>query len=924
MGLQVIGLTIFTQGFLLSRSVPDVISDQVSLPPRYDKAIVLIIDALRFDFTIPVPDSAEWYHNSLPILHELHQTEQGLLLKFIADPPTTTLQRLKGLTTGSLPTFIDAGSNFNGEAIDEDNWVLQAQRRGMRTAFMGDDTWQALFSLYFNQSFPYPSLNVWDFHTVDDGVAHHLFPLLEHQSSWDILIGHFLGVDHIGHRYGPSHRSIRDKLHQMNEYIERVVAKMDDKTLLVVMGDHGMDSTGNHGGDSKDELEASLFLYGKLKKSIKKLLPEAYDISGAGANYRSVNQIDLVPTISLLLGLPIPHNNLGFPIEEMFGGLADAAFETASQIEQFRRSSGHLKLMENQALEDLFNAVESAKSSRKLALEIIQLAQQFQMSHLDQCKQLWARFDVRFIIIGILLLLASFTIILTYSRSIPSVRISTMSFEFLGSIIAMSLLGLVASLSIYIVLLPNISLKNCLAIGIATSMIVGFWAPIMDRFSIDWLFHLIVDFFVYNFNGWSFLGLSFLIMHSVIFASNSFVIWEDKMVDVFISTFGVLAVIAVVVLKMELEKKIIAGVNAITFVIVTRLIGMVNLCREEQGGYCRPTFHTTWWSVGLLYVIAYMLPALIRSFYRNTNSFHSAGPLWITTGLRFLLALNAVYWTLDYVENNYGHLINEAIVVSCKLGLARTVQAVAVILANYAWSRGPLCVRIDVKPSQEAEPEKVPVILGYENIYGSSYFLLVLNIAVAVMLTSKPLAALAIAGLLVQILCFVELVAALDLRRNLVCPILIGLLGYQHFFSTGHQATIPSIQWDAAFITTETIVIPFTHLNLFLNNFGSFLVICLAAPLVTLWRIPPTPKPIAVLSQVITVVTSLITYQTLLTLSSLIFTAHFRRHLMVWKIFAPRFMMNGVVLLVMDVVLVVITLGFGVQKVLTQVNRIFQ
>ena len=40
-----------------------------------------------------------------------------LLLKFIADPPTTTLQRLKGLTTGSLPTFIDAGSNFAGEVI---------------------------------------------------------------------------------------------------------------------------------------------------------------------------------------------------------------------------------------------------------------------------------------------------------------------------------------------------------------------------------------------------------------------------------------------------------------------------------------------------------------------------------------------------------------------------------------------------------------------------------------------------------------------------------------------------------------------------------------------------------------------------------------------------------------------------------------
>ena len=32
--------------------------------------------------------------------------------RFLADPPTTTMQRLKGLTTGSLPTFIDVSANF--------------------------------------------------------------------------------------------------------------------------------------------------------------------------------------------------------------------------------------------------------------------------------------------------------------------------------------------------------------------------------------------------------------------------------------------------------------------------------------------------------------------------------------------------------------------------------------------------------------------------------------------------------------------------------------------------------------------------------------------------------------------------------------------------------------------------------------------
>ena len=53
----------------------------------------------------------------------------------------------------------------------------------------------------------------------------------------------------------------------MNDVVTKVIKSMDDKTLLVIIGDHGMDSTGNHGGDSKDELESTLFMYSKSKSS---------------------------------------------------------------------------------------------------------------------------------------------------------------------------------------------------------------------------------------------------------------------------------------------------------------------------------------------------------------------------------------------------------------------------------------------------------------------------------------------------------------------------------------------------------------------------------------------------------------------------------------------------------------------------------
>lgn len=115
----------------ISNSVVEYIGvPNVCLPPRA-KVVLLIVDALRYDF-IEYNQSIEDprpYQNKLPVIHNLYttQTSKTRLYKFIADPPTTTMQRLKGLTTGSLPTFIDAGSNFATPEINEDNVIDQVR-----------------------------------------------------------------------------------------------------------------------------------------------------------------------------------------------------------------------------------------------------------------------------------------------------------------------------------------------------------------------------------------------------------------------------------------------------------------------------------------------------------------------------------------------------------------------------------------------------------------------------------------------------------------------------------------------------------------------------------------------------------------------------------------------------------------------------
>ena len=187
----------------------------------------------------------------------------------MADPPTTTLQRLKGLTTGSLPTFIDVGNNFASNELTEDNIINQIQLSGMNLTFMGDDTWMGLFPSSFQKSYPYPSFDVWDIHTVDNGVASHLFTEMS-KTDWQVLIAHCLGVDHIGHRYGPHHPQMKLKLEQMNLFVHNIVKAMDNESLLLVMGDHGMTKSGDHGGDSTEELKAALFAYSHRMKASPK------------------------------------------------------------------------------------------------------------------------------------------------------------------------------------------------------------------------------------------------------------------------------------------------------------------------------------------------------------------------------------------------------------------------------------------------------------------------------------------------------------------------------------------------------------------------------------------------------------------------------------------------------------------------------
>ncbi|KAF8724064.1 hypothetical protein HU200_021077 [Digitaria exilis] len=263
---------LFTRGFLLTRTELDLHSSRDDRPPQgdvsagcsswpppaVDRLVIVVLDALRWAIldssssTSLVRNSEQRYCDAVRLLSKLNaiysaekhpwmdklQVLQKLaanektsarIFKALADPPTTSLQRLKALTTGGLPTFIDVGNSFGAPAIVEDNIM----------------------------------------HQVDNGVIEHLLPSLQ-KNDWDVLIAHFLGVDHAGHIFGVESTPMIQKLEQYNQILEGVIDTLrsiskpggtHENTLLLVMGDHGQTLNGDHGGGTAEEVETSLFAW---------------------------------------------------------------------------------------------------------------------------------------------------------------------------------------------------------------------------------------------------------------------------------------------------------------------------------------------------------------------------------------------------------------------------------------------------------------------------------------------------------------------------------------------------------------------------------------------------------------------------------------------------------------------------------------
>ncbi|KAK6630161.1 hypothetical protein RUM44_005717 [Polyplax serrata] len=973
------------------------------------KVVLLIIDALRYDFAFYnhtlEPQQLLPFQNRLGILDELLTTlpNNSLLLKFIANPPTTTMQRLKGLTTGSLPTFIDIGSNFATPEINEDNILDQLLDQKKKVVFMGDDTWTALYPGRFKRQYPYPSFNVWDLDTVDNGIITHLKPELL-KKDWSLLIAHFLGVDHCGHKYGPFHPEMSRKLNQMNDVIRSVVDTMDENTMLFVIGDHGMTPTGDHGGESSDEITSALFVYS----------PVPFLSGNIVVKTDSVYQVDIVPTLAAILGFAIPFSNLGkvilpalpqsrqnsnvndinSDIQQALNILSINVEQIMLYINTYSRQIHAFSKGKVSSLLDRFHSLKwklttvndntSFKFYHKTAIEFLNYVREL-------CEEVWVQFDSfsmsRGLVLTFLLLAFTFFIIegipcsrlnslldglflwIAYSTVVVCVAVSIM-LQTYKIVDDMYLLIYVSTLSISMLIMAIVVVQN--------------W----DEITMLW-------FNTYRNRDWSNVLTRFIHLCSLLLMfSNSFVIEEGSVLSFMLNTAVWLVVYNINFQESELstkskgnekgswltkilsQTKVRSLLLAVIFTFLLRGSQYYWRCREEQK-WCiiatDATKATTSFKSGRgnldaitpLAVLALFVSAT-RIWLRSCGNLVGFSPTVIL--VRYAPSVVVVclggFWVLQGLPQE----ARSKLFVPWQLQILPCTAFFLIGLTIFSLYVQPLCVYVMEKKSDvvsvygneniipqlfhqvkkviknsdenESLRSKSPLVYGLATAYSAVFIILAEFISLFVIsllgdvLASSVIVMFAAMVVVLTILAYARLDSSIVTNQIFHVPwtyvLIWGLLASYFFYGTGHQPTFPGIHWYAAFVGTggqfSSNIIPGFLVGA--NTFGSYIIAGLILPALL---IAPFTLPVMLpswcsttghasdkimkkhaaneiregdiclyerdgLSQyaLLKLSSKYILYHGTRIFTCMLAAAVHCRHLMVWMIFTPRFIFEGV------------------------------
>ncbi|XP_050092693.1 GPI ethanolamine phosphate transferase 2 isoform X4 [Anopheles aquasalis] len=267
--------------------------------PHTTRAVLVVIDALRMDFILK--------NENMKFISKLILEEKACLYRLQVHPPTVTMPRIKALTSGALPSFVDVVLNLGFSEMTLDTFLYQMRQQQQRIVFYGDNTWTRMFpDMFERKGANNDSFFVNDFYEGDQKITTSMKSELN-TYDWDLMILHYLGLDHVGHVEGPFSDKIPGKLSEIDNVVETIYAALFEpysnitRPVVMLTSDHGMRDSGGHGGSSPSETNIPFLIINR-------------ECSESNETFL---QIDIAPTISTIMGVAIPNASIGSIIQPM-------------------------------------------------------------------------------------------------------------------------------------------------------------------------------------------------------------------------------------------------------------------------------------------------------------------------------------------------------------------------------------------------------------------------------------------------------------------------------------------------------------------------------------------------------------------------------------------------------------------------------
>jgi GPI ethanolamine phosphate transferase 3 subunit O len=202
--------------------------------------------------------------------------------------------------------------------------------------FCGGFSWVHLYGDNIDRAYPKSLYNVAELDEPDEITMNDFYREYD-AKNWTVMIAHIIGVDHAGHYFSDvAHSEIERKLGDAEILIKKLMDKLDDDTVMLVFGDHGMTDMGGHGGESQEELRTALFGYSKggfpMKSKSDKILSIFDEMT------KDLKQLDLPSMLASLLHTLLPFQNVGVlhPYLSMTSDMATLEKRMMLNIEQLQ------------------------------------------------------------------------------------------------------------------------------------------------------------------------------------------------------------------------------------------------------------------------------------------------------------------------------------------------------------------------------------------------------------------------------------------------------------------------------------------------------------------------------------------------------------------------------------------------------------